>query len=159
MGIALLFILVFRSDDSGCELFQILWIFYPRPSSFDAQYFTPDTNCWCSRYTSLPTPNSTLPSRALIYPIVYQNQSLQDIHPSSPITIGLPAFGLRHLATTLAIQWRSWRLITRKRGQLRPIGFSTSLPTVAPKGGKPHALASGQSANRLDNLSCVRISE
>ena len=42
MGITLLFILVFRSDDSGCGLFQILWIFHPRRLSFDAQYLTPD---------------------------------------------------------------------------------------------------------------------
>ena len=159
MGIALLFILVFRSDDSGCELFQILWILHPRPLSFDAQYLTPDTHCWCSRYTSLSTPDLTLPSQALMHLIVYQNQSLQDVHPSSPITIGLPAFGLCHLAIILAIKWKSWRLIIRGRGQLHPTGFSTSPPTMAPKGDKPHALASGQSADRLDNLSCVCISE
>ena len=42
--------------------------------------------------------------------IVFQNQSLQDVHPSSPVAIGLPDFGLCHLAITLAIEWQSWRL-------------------------------------------------
>ena len=113
MGIALLFILVFRSDDSGCGLFQILWILHPRPLSFDAQYLTPDTHLRCSvsytRYTSLSTPDSALPSQALMHPIVSE-PSLQDVHPSSPVAIGLPAFGLCHLANTLTIQWESWRL-------------------------------------------------
>ena len=35
--------------------------------------------------------------------IVYQNQSFQDVHPSSPVAISLPAFGFRHLATTQTI--------------------------------------------------------
>ena len=73
--------------------------------------------------------------------------------------LAYPLFGLCHLATTLAIQWRSWRFITRRGGQLRPTGFSTSLPIVVPKGGKPHALTSRRSADRLDNLSCVYISK
>ena len=94
-----------------------------------------------------------------MHPIEYQNQSLQDVHPSSPVAIGLPAFGLRHLATTLAIQWRSWRFITRRGGRLHSTGFSTSPPTVMPKDGKPYALTSGRSADRLDNLSCIHISE
>ena len=159
MEIALLFILVFRSDNLGCRLFQILWIFHQRPLSFNAQYLTPDTHCWYSRYIFLSILDSTFPSRALIHPIVYQNQSFQDVHLSSPVTIGLSVFSFCHLATILPIQWGSWRLITRGGGRLRPTGFSTSLSTMAPKGGKPHALASGQSADRLDNLSCVRISE
>ena len=163
MGITLLFILVFQSDYSGCGLFQILWILYPRLLSFDAQYFTPDTYYWCSasyiRYTSLSTSNSTLPSRVFIHLIVYQNQSLQDVHPSSPVAIGLPAFSFYHLAITLAIQWKSWCLITKGGGQLHPTGFLTSLLTMAPKGSKPHALISGQFIDRLDNLSCVRINE
>ena len=107
MGIALLFILVFRSDDSGFGLFQILWILHPRPLSFDAQYFTSDTYCCYSisytRYRSLSTSDLTLPNQALIHPIVYQIQNLQDVHSSSPVTIGLPAFDLCHLAITLAI--------------------------------------------------------
>ena len=85
--------------------------------------------------------------------------SLQDVYPSSPVAIGLPAFGLCHLANTLAIQWRSWYLIIRGGGQLRPTSSSISPPTVVFKGGKPYALISRQSANRLDNLSCVYISE
>ena len=48
---------------------------------------------------------------------------------------------------------------TRGGGQLCLTGFSTSLSIVMLEGGKAHALASGQSAGRLDNLSCVRISE
>ena len=159
MGVALLFILIFRSNNSGCGLFQILWIFHPRLSSFDAQYLTPDTHCWCSRYTSSSTPDLTLSSQTFMHPIVYQNRNFQDVYPSSPVAIGLPAFGFYHLATTLAIQWRSWCLITRRGSRLRPTGFSTSLPTVAPKGCKTHVLTSGRSADRLDNLSCVRISE
>ena len=50
-------------------------------------------------------------------------------------------------------------IFTKRRGQLRPTGFSTSSPTVMLKGGKPHASTSGRSADRLDNLSCVYISE
>ena len=38
-------------------------------------------------------------------------------------------------------------------------GFSTSSPTVVLKGGKPHDLISRRSADWLNNLSCVRISE
>ena len=38
-------------------------------------------------------------------------------------------------------------------------GFSTSPPTVVLKGGKPHALTSGRSADKLHNLSCVHISK
>ena len=163
MGIALLFILVFQSDDSGFGLFQIYWIFCPRPLSFNAQYLIPDTHYWCpasyTRYISLSTLNLTFPSQALMHPIVYQNRSLQDIHPSSPVAIGLPAFGLCYLAITLAIQWKSWRLITKREGRLRSTGSSISPSIVAPKGNKPHALTSEQSADRLDNLSCVHISE
>ena len=163
MGIALVFILVFWSDDSGCGLFQILWILHLRLLSFDVQYLTPDTHRSCSasytRYISLSTLDSTFPSRALMHLIVYQNRSLQDVHPSSLVAIGLPAFSLCHLAIILVIQWKSWRLITRRRGQLCLTGFSTSPPTVAPKGGKPHALTSRRSANRLDNLSCIYISK
>ena len=48
---------------------------------------------------------------------------------------------------------------TRGGGRLRPTGFSTSPPTVVLEGGKPHASTSGRSADRLDNLSCVRINE
>ena len=92
MEIALLLILVFRSDDSGCRLFQIFWILHPRPLLFDAQYLTQDIHCWCSRYISLSTPDSTLPSRAFMHPIVYQNWSLQDVYTSSLVAIGLPAF-------------------------------------------------------------------
>ena len=91
--------------------------------------------------------------------IIYQNQNLQDVHPSSSAAIDLLVFGFRHLATTLAIHWGSWRLITKRGGQLHSTGFSTSLPAVVPKGGKPHALTSGQSADRLDNLSYICISE
>ena len=47
----------------------------------------------------------------------------------------------------------------REEGQLRPTGFSTSSPTVVLKDGKPHALTCGRSADRLDNLSCICISE
>ena len=163
MGIALLFILVFWSDDLSYRLFQIFWIFHPRPLLFNAQYLISDTHCWCSafyiRYISLSTLDSILPSQAFMHPIVYQNQSFQDVHPSSPVAIGLLVFGLRYLAITLAIQWKSWRLIPRGGGRLRPTGFSTSLPIVAPKVGKSHALTSGQSTDRLDNLSCVCISE
>ena len=42
---------------------------------------------------------------------------------------------------------------------MRPTDFSTSPLTMTPKSSKLHVLTSGQSANRLDNLSCVRISE
>ena len=47
----------------------------------------------------------------------------------------------------------------RGGGQLRSTSFSTSLQIVVLKSGKPHALTSGQSADRLDYLSCVCISE
>ena len=48
---------------------------------------------------------------------------------------------------------------TRGGSRLRPTGFSTSPPTVVLEGGKPHASTSGQSADKLDNLSCVCISK
>ena len=111
-------ILVFWSDDSGCGLFQILWILYPRLLSFDAQYLIPDTHLQCSasytRYISLSTPDLALPSRALMHPII-SKPSLQDVHLLSPVAIGLPAFGFCHLANTLTIQWGSWRLHKRRR--------------------------------------------
>ena len=100
---------VFRSDDSGCGLFQILWILLPRPSS--SRYSSAPHRCSISytRYTSLSTPDSALPSRALMHLIV-SKPSLQNIHPSSPVAIALSAFGFCYLANTLTIQWRSWRL-------------------------------------------------
>ena len=49
--------------------------------------------------------------------------------------------------------------ITRRKDQLRPTGFSTSLFTVMLKGGRFYALASDQFVDRLNNLSCVCISE
>ena len=85
--------------------------------------------------------------------------SFPDVHLSSPVAIGLPIFSLWYLAITLAIQWRSWRLITKGEGWLRPTGFSTSPLTMIFKSGKPHALISGQFADRLNNLSCVRINK
>ena len=45
-----------------------------------------------------------LSSQALLHLIMYQNQNFQDVYPSSPVAIGLPAFGFCHLAITLAIQ-------------------------------------------------------
>ena len=48
---------------------------------------------------------------------------------------------------------------TKGGGQLCSTGFSTSPPTVVLKGDKPHASTNEQSTDRLDNLSCVRISE
>ena len=68
-------ILVFRFNDPGCGLFQIFWILHSRPLSFNIQYLTPDIHCQCTKYISLSTPDSILPSQALIHPIVYQNQS------------------------------------------------------------------------------------
>ena len=49
--------------------------------------------------------------------------------------------------------------IIRGEGRLHSTGFSTSPPIVVLKGGKPHASISKQSADGLDNLSCVSISE
>ena len=152
-------ILVFWSDYSSCELFQILWILHSRPLSFDAQYFTPDKHRQCTRYTSLSTPDLTFPSRALMYLIVYQNQNFQNVYPLNPVAIGLPAFGFHYLAITLAIKWKSWHLIIRRGGRLHLTGFSTSPPIVAPKGGKPHVIISKQSVDRLDNLSYVCITK
>ena len=82
--------------------------------------------------------------------------SLQDVHPSSLVAIGLPA-------NSLCIQPIPWLSneeadVFTRGGQLRPTGFSTS-PIVVLKGGKPHTSTSERSADRLDNLSCVRISE
>ena len=48
---------------------------------------------------------------------------------------------------------------TREGGRLRLTGFSTSPSIVVLKDSKPHASTSGQSVGKLDNLSCVRISE
>ena len=49
--------------------------------------------------------------------------------------------------------------IIRKRSRLHSTGFSTSPSTIVLKGSKLHALISGQSTDRLDNLSCIYISE
>ena len=49
--------------------------------------------------------------------------------------------------------------ITKGESQLRPTGLSALPPTMVLKGGKSHASISGQSADRLDNLSCIHISE
>ena len=49
--------------------------------------------------------------------------------------------------------------ITRKGSQLHPTGFSISPPTVVPKSGEIHTSICRQSADKLDNLSCIRISE
>ena len=49
--------------------------------------------------------------------------------------------------------------ITKKRGRLRLTGFSTLPSTMVLKGGKPHTSSSGRSADRLNNLSCIRISK
>ena len=49
--------------------------------------------------------------------------------------------------------------ITRRRGQLHPTSFSTLPPTVVLKGSKPHPSISRQSIDRLNNLSCIYISE
>ena len=82
----------------------------------------------------------------------------------------------RHISVKLGCHWptRPWLLssshysgyqmrkltsITKEEDQLCPNGFSTSPPTVVFKGGKPHALTSGQSLDGFDNLSCVCMSE
>ena len=49
--------------------------------------------------------------------------------------------------------------IIRRGDRLCLIGFSTLPPTMVLKSGKPHALTSEQSADRLNNLSCIYISE
>ena len=83
---------------------------------------------------------------------------------------------LRHISVKSIYHWpaRFWLLsssyypgypmkkltfITRREDQLCPTGLSTLLLTVVFQGGKPHTLVSGWSADRWDNLSCVRISE
>ena len=143
-------------------LFQILWILYPRPLSFNAQYFIPDTHCWGSvsytRYILLLILDLALFSQAFIH-LIISKPSFHDVHRSSPVAIGLSVFGYHYLATILTIQWESWRLITRKRGQLHSTGFSTLPLTIVLKGSKSHALTSGWSADSLDNLSCVCINK
>ena len=79
---------------------------------------------WCSvsytRYTSSmlrilhqihifvnSRPGSTQPSPHASNCVL--EPSLQDVHPSSLVAIGLPADGLCHLVNTLTIQWGSWR--------------------------------------------------
>ena len=111
-------ILVFRSDDSGCGLFQILWILLPRPLSFWCSSTSHRCSISYTRYTSSSTPDLALPAEVLIHPIVLSESSLQDVHPSSLVAIGLSANSLCHLATTLTIQWQSWGLLHKGR---RPI--------------------------------------
>ena len=79
-----------------------------------------------------------------------------------PIKLGRywPAcFWLLSCSHYLGYPIRKLMSITRREGQLRPTGFSISPPTVVLKGGKPNTSISRQSGNRLNNLSCVRISE
>ena len=78
--------------------------------------YTLSNQCYVSytRYTPLSTLDLTLPSRALMHPIVSE-LSLQDVHPSSLVVLSLPAFSLCHLATTLVIQWESWRLSQKEK--------------------------------------------
>ena len=48
---------------------------------------------------------------------------------------------------------------TRREDRLRPTSFSTSPPIMVLKSSKPYASTSGQSIDRLDNLSCVCINK
>ena len=59
----------------------------------------------------------------------------------------------------LSYPMRKLMFIIKGRNQLHPTSFSTLPLTVVLKDDKPHALTSRQSIDRLDNLSCIRISE
>ena len=110
-------------------------------------------------HISLSTPDSALPSRALIHLIVYQNQAFKTYNRLAWLPLAsrhwlssssqYPGYPMRKLMS----------FFTRGRGQLRSTGFSTLPPTVVLKGGKPHASTCGRSIDKLDNLSCVRINE
>ena len=123
------------SKYSGSEVF-VLWcsVFYTR--------YTPlIVRIWHQIYITVNSKLGCSQSSAHASNCVSES-SLQDVHMSSPVAINLPAFGLHYLGITLAIPWRTWRLITRGEGQLRPNGFSTSSPIVMLKGGKLHFLIS-----------------
>ena len=80
---------------------------YSKYSEFEA--FVIQYSVSYTRYISLLTSSSVFSSQALMHLIVSE-PSRQNINPSSPVAIGLRAFSFCHLATTLAIQWGSWRL-------------------------------------------------
>ena len=148
MKIALLFILVFWSDDSGYRLFQILWIqgFYHSMLSILHQIHIFVNFRLGSSQPSLYTSNcirTKLSRCILVKPDCHWPTCLWPL--SSSHYSGYP---IKKLTS-----------ITRKGGQLCLIGFSTLSPTVVLKGSKPHALTNRQSVDRLDNLSCICISE
>ena len=119
---------------------------------FNAPYLTPDTH-FCQLQTRLfPAEPSciqsyirTKPSRRT--PVKPGRHRPTRLRPSS--SSQYPDYPMRKLTS----------FFTRGRGRLRPTGFSTSPPIVVLEGGKPHASTSRQSADKLDNLNCVHISE
>ena len=132
MGIALLFILVFRSDDSSCGLFQILWIQGLRHSMLSILYqIHIFVNSWLS--SSQPSFHASnriktkLSRRIPVKPGCYWPTRLWPLLSSH-----YPGYSIKKLTS-----------ITKGGDQLRPTGFSTSPPILMLKGGKPHALTSG----------------
>ena len=118
---------------------------------FDASYLTPDTHLRQLQTRLYPAESSciqsyirTKPSRRT--PVKPGRHRPTRLRPSS--SSQYPDYPIRKLTS----------FFTRGGGRLRPTGLSTSPPTVVLESGKPHASTSRQSADRLDNLSCIRIS-
>ena len=139
MRIALLFILIFRSDDLGCGLFQILWIrgfCHSMLSILHQIYIFINSRLGLSQlgphaFNCIRTKSSrrtpVKPSRRTpVKPGCHRSTRLWLL--SSSYYFSYP---MKKLTS-----------ITRGGSRLRPTGFSTSLPTVMLKGGKPHALTS-----------------
>ena len=112
-----------------------------------------------TRYTSLSTLDSALLSQIFMHSIMYQNQAFKTYTRLAWLPLACRQW------PSLSSQYPSYPMrkltsfFTRRGGQLRRNSFSTSPLTVLLKGGKFHASTSRQSADRLDNMSCVRISE
>ena len=144
--------LIFQSDDSGCRLFQILWILHLRPLLFEAQYRTPDTHLCQLQTFFYPDESLYIQSCIRTKPSKHIPIQLGCYQPSCQWLLSFSQY-LGYLMKKLT------SFFTRGNGKLHSTGFSTSPLTMVLEGGKAHNSTSRQSADRLDNLSCVRISE
>ena len=151
MRIALLFIMVFWSDDSSYRLFKILWILHLRPLIFNAPYHILDTH-FLQLQTWVSQPRSSC------IQLYYLNQTFKTYICQAWLPSICPplAFVTRQ---DLNYLMRKLTFFTKEGGQLHSTSFSTSLSTVVLKAGKSHASISRQSVNMLDNVSCVYINE
>ena len=129
---------------------------------FNTPYLIPNTYLWYFisyiRYTFFSTLDSALPSRVFMHLIAIRTK------PSRCTSVKPGYHRFAYLWLTSSTHYPGYPIkkltsITRGEDQLRPTGFSNSPPTVVLKGSKSQASKYRQSADKLDNLSYVRISE